>query len=330
MKLFKFKMWHTTVLIICLLVTTLTTGASAAESKPTLGGTSKYILELDGVVVGWLSSVEGGNATADVVLEPQGPDHKQKKHLAGVKYEDITITFSTGMSNEVYQWIKDSLEGKFSPKNGAIITTDAQFREASKIDFTNVLIKEVTFPALDAASKDAAIITVKITPEFTRRTVSNGKANLPTSISTKTKQWIASNFIINIEGVDTTAVREIPAITVKLNQDDTAIRDVRDYQKESGNILVPNLVIVLAESRSQLLYNWLDDFLIKGNNGDNKEKNGTLDYRTQDFKETFFTLNFNHLGIFKVSPDNAEEGSIINRLVKAEMYVESISFNYSK
>jgi hypothetical protein len=40
---------------------------------------------------GWISSVEGGHATADVVNEKVGPDHIVHKHIAGVKYEDITV-----------------------------------------------------------------------------------------------------------------------------------------------------------------------------------------------------------------------------------------------
>jgi hypothetical protein len=40
---------------------------------------------------GWIESVEGGHATADVVTEKVGPDHIVHKHIAGVKYEDITV-----------------------------------------------------------------------------------------------------------------------------------------------------------------------------------------------------------------------------------------------
>ena len=35
----------------------------------------KYGIELDGIMAGWVSSVEGGHATSDVVSEKVGPDH---------------------------------------------------------------------------------------------------------------------------------------------------------------------------------------------------------------------------------------------------------------
>jgi hypothetical protein len=39
----------------------------------------------------WVESVEGGQATADVVTEKIGPDHIMHKHIAGVKYATLKI-----------------------------------------------------------------------------------------------------------------------------------------------------------------------------------------------------------------------------------------------
>lgn len=40
---------------------------------------------------GWIQSVEGGHGTADSVTDKIGPDHIVHKHIAGVKYEDLTV-----------------------------------------------------------------------------------------------------------------------------------------------------------------------------------------------------------------------------------------------
>ena len=61
---------------------------------------------------GWIQSVEGGHATADVVVEKVGADIIQHKHIAGVKYEDITVNCGTGMSKAFYEWIQASLDHK--------------------------------------------------------------------------------------------------------------------------------------------------------------------------------------------------------------------------
>src|SRR5581483_11295620 len=84
----------------------------------------KYAIELDGIEAGWVSSVEGGNASSDVVVEKVGADHIAKKHIAGVKYEDITVNCGTGMSKGFYDWIKASFDHNYVRKDGAIITAD--------------------------------------------------------------------------------------------------------------------------------------------------------------------------------------------------------------
>ncbi len=39
----------------------------------------------------WVQSVEGGQATADLVTEKIGPDHIMHKHIAGVKYATMKV-----------------------------------------------------------------------------------------------------------------------------------------------------------------------------------------------------------------------------------------------
>ena len=117
---------------------------------------------------GWISSIEGGHATSDVVVEKLGADMIQHKHLAGVKYEDITVNCGTAMSKAFYSWIQASLDRKHARNDGAIITADYDQKEVGRLDFFHALITEVGFPALDAASKDAAKMTVKFAPEYTR------------------------------------------------------------------------------------------------------------------------------------------------------------------
>ena len=57
----------------------------------------RFAMDLGGTFAGWISSIEGGHATSDVVVEKLGPDMIQHKHIAGVKYEDITVNCGTSM-----------------------------------------------------------------------------------------------------------------------------------------------------------------------------------------------------------------------------------------
>ena len=123
-------MGGTTAVIAAVPVILKPSQAQAQEDAAALVGADprgytagRFALEIDGAHAGWLHSAEGGHATSDVVTEKVGADMIQKKHLAGVKYEDISISCGTGMSKAFYDWIQDSFDHKASRKNGAKTTT---------------------------------------------------------------------------------------------------------------------------------------------------------------------------------------------------------------
>ena len=295
----------------------------------------KYSIEIDGVNGGWLFSAEGGNATSDVINEKLGPDHIIKKHIGGVKYEDITFSFGTGMSKGTYSWIENSFKHQYERKNGAIIAANFDHKELTRLTFTNALISEVGLPALDAASKDAAKMTVKISPEYTRmtNTFGGGQSIVGSKAinSQVQKKWLPSNFRLNIDGLADPCkrVNKIEALVVKQKNVENPIGELRDYEKEPAHLEIPNLVITFPESHADEFYKWHEDFVIKGNNGDDKERNGTLEYLTPNLQEVLFTVTFQHLGIFKISMDKVESGAEGIRRVKAEMYCEDMKWAYS-
>ena len=279
-------------------------------------------------MAGWVQSVEGGNATSDVVVEKLGPDHIQRKHLAGVKYEDIAIHCGAEMSKAFFDWIKATVGRSYTRKNGAIGIADYNLKETARMSWVNRLISEIGFPALDAASKDVARLSLKFAPEYTRWTQGAGAVTSPGKAAME-KKWLSSNFRLQIAGLDCTRVNKIEAFTIKQAVVTNAVGELRNYEKEPAHLEVPNLVITMAESSSSALYKWHEDFVIKGNNGQNAEKSGLLEYLSPDSKTAYFSLALKNLGIFKLTPEKVEAGSENIRRVKAEIYCEDVQFAYS-
>src|SRR5262249_11109419 len=205
-----------------------------------------FALELDGVAAGWLHSAEGGHATAGAAIEAAGSARTASapmaaakgKHLAGVKYEDITVSCGAGMSRNFYEWVKDSLDHKHVRKDGAIHSCDYDAKAASTLEFAHGLITEVGFPALDAASKDAARMTIRISPEVARQAPkpAGGDRCSAAPAAAKQKMWLPANFRLRIEGVDCTRVNKIEAITVKQKVVENPTGELRDYQKEPAKL----------------------------------------------------------------------------------------------
>jgi tail tube protein gp19 len=284
----------------------------------------KYGIELDGINAGWVNSAEGGHATADVVTEKVGPDHYSLKHIANLKYEDLSVAVGAGMSKAFYSWISASWRANYMRKNGALQTADFQNNLIKKLEFSNALITETGMPALDGSSKDAALIDVTFTPETTRL---DRKVSGQLAISAlKQKQWQVSNFKLTIDGLDCTRVNKIEALVVKQKLTESPTGENRDYRREPAALEFPNLVVTLSESSAATWYDWFEDFVIHGNSGQAQEKNGKLEYLSANLQEVLFTVEFKHLGIFKLEPDNGSQASDNLVRLRAEMYVEQMTF----
>jgi phage tail-like protein len=290
---------------------------------------AKFALELDGAFAGWLDSVEGGQATADVVAEKLGTDFRyQKKHLGGIKYADITLTCGTGMNKAFYEWLAASFDViRPGPrKSGAIVATDFQAQERERLAFRNALVAQLDLPALDASSRAPAQLTVTLTPESTERSVGHkGTVGFPTQAD----KWRSSDFRLTIDGLTdaTSRALKIDAISLRQKIAIDAVGQSRDVRPVDGGLDFSNVAVTVADSHAQSFYDWFQDFAIKGNAGDAQERAGTLDYL--DVHQTpVFSIRFQNLGIFEVAADKVTTADAL-RSDKASFYVERIDLKYS-
>ncbi len=300
------------------------------QAPGTVLGTAEFALDVAGKFMGLLASVEGGTAVGNVVEEKPGVDHVVHKHIAGVDYDDIVATCGAGMTKEFYDGIHATLSRDAHARDGSIQSIDYDRNIVSQLEFFHAVLTEVGFPALDASSKQAAKMTVKFSPEYTRLKKGSGKLQPPPGQAASSKNWLTDNFRLAISGLDCSHVNKIDALTIKQNINASAIGKERLLDLQSSSLEVPNLAVTLAESTAQSFYDWHKDFIIDGNNGQNKEKSGTLELLTPDLKEVLFTLTFHGLGIFRLAPEKVEAGNENIRRVKAEMYCETIDFAYGK
>jgi phage tail-like protein len=303
-------------------VTTLPT-SSPATSSSTYAATAqsysagRFALVVDGATVGSVRSLEGGTAVADVVTE-SGTTGAPKKHLGGVKYEDISA--AVGIDGKpVLDWIAQSWKGTSSRKNGSIVTMDLNYNPISGRQFSNALITETTTPAFDASSKETAQFTVKIAPEaISASTGSEAKTGLPL----KQTIWQASTFRFEMAGLDGSKVARIDPFTVRQGVTSDAVGEQRVYEKTPGKIEFPNLKISLAASSAGTWAGWFDDFVVKGNNGDDKERNGAIVFLSGDLTKELGRINLLNCGIFRLAPDKLVVISETIRRVTAELYCE--------
>jgi hypothetical protein len=286
-----------------------------------------FFFNLEGVKCGFIKSVEGGGISAEVINEPSGPEYYVRKHIGQPKYEDFGLQIDLSMDKSVYDWIAASWSGKYLRRDGSIQAADYNLNVRSEREFFNALITETTFPAMDASSKEPCYIKVKFAPEITRFKKGSGKLSAGAGKGAQ-KKWLPANFRLEIDGLDCTRVSKVDSFTVKQSVQTDDIGDARDYLKEPGKLEFPNLGISLAESFAQSWMDWHEDFVIKGNSGDEQEKNGSLTFLSPDLKQELAQIKFYHLGIFRLAPEKSEASAEQIKRVLAELYCERMEFVY--
>ena len=285
-----------------------------------------YFFNLEGVKCGFVKAVDGGGVSAEVIEEKVGPDYFTKKHIGQPKYEDVVLTIGFDMVQNVYDWIAASWKQNYARKDGSVIVTDASLQAKSERQFFHALISEVTIPALDASSKDAAYLTLKYSPEYTRAVKAAGKLVAPKQ--PMQKRFVASSFRLELDGIDCTKVSKIDSFTVvqTVTQDD--IGQGRDIVKEPGKLDFPNLRVTLAEAGAATWSQWFDDFVIKGNNDESKEKGGRIVFLAPDLKQELGRIELLNVGIFALRHP-ASTGDHVARAV-AELYCERMELVVGK
>ena len=261
--------------------------------------TGNFQLRLDGVDAGFLKSVDGGAISAEVINEPAGSSNFLKKHIGPPRYEAFAIQIGLWMGKAASEWIQAAWKLNDVRKNGSIVACDYNLEARSEREFFDALITEVTIPALDAASKDQCYMTVKFAPEMVRLNKASGKVTLAPVAATK-EMWLASNFRLEIAGLDCSKVSAIGSFGVRRAAAADTIGETRIPLKQPGRLEFPNLSITLAESAAATWMEWFDDFVVKGNNGDDREKSGSLIFLSPNLQAELGRVNFFNLGIFKI------------------------------
>jgi hypothetical protein len=279
--------------------------------------TLRNILHIDGAVCGFVKSAEGGGGVADVIEEPP-LGGLVKKRVGQPRWEDLELQVDLQLTDKVYNWIAASWRGDPQARNVLITTVDFELNVIRRREFRRMLITETTVPALDVASKDAGVLTLKLAPEAARTLPGGG--TVPAPQPAVARRWLLSNFRLELPGLDCTRVTKIDSFTVK-QPFTSANGDVR----EPGPLLFPNLNVTLFEQSAQTWQSWFNNFVLEGNNADSQEKTGTLTLLTPTLEQELARIDLFNVGIFRLALERGRDGLDPRRVV-AGLYCERMDF----
>jgi phage tail-like protein len=246
------------------------------------------LLTLDGVVCGAVAAVDGGGIAASLVEVKEGGDTgPARKVIGSFDFEPLTVDVGLTLGHDLYDWIAATLSGTFARKDCSITAADAQLNAKSEQQCRNSLLTGVTFGAFDAASKDAVRLSLTIEPETVQDVPASGKA-APVGAAPKQKQALASNFRLELDGVDCTGVRRIDPFAVQLQVAD----------KVAARVDFPNLRVTLADNAAAASWRaWATDFIVDGDRTAGREKSGAIVLLAPDLKTELGRVQLHGVGI---------------------------------
>jgi phage tail-like protein len=298
------------------------------ENKAYTGG--RFAFEFDDrASAGFVSGIDGAHFKSDAITYQQGADFFVTKYAGRAKYDDITITVGAAMSPPFWKWVQSSLDGKPQRRNGALVGYDFDFHERTRRSFYSALIAEIGFPALDAASKNAASLSIKITPEYIEYKKGDGhkfSGGQAQDQMTKQKRWLTSNFKFSLDrfkGSDAMRSVKVEAFTVKQAIIDNPVGTEKYSRKEVGRLELPQLVVTFPESQMEDWMKWWDESVGKGDRLD-KTTTGVITYFASDQKAELMHIELAGVSLISVELDKYEAHKEAIATAKATLAIERL------
>jgi hypothetical protein len=283
---------------------------------------SRFALEIEGKPVGFVSSVRGGEAFAQVIATAD-PSGVVEKRPGDVEYAPLVLEVDTSLGAAFFDRVADFLHGSQKPISGVISYLDQRLVERARLEWTDGLITEVAFPAAEAGSKDPAQLRVTIQPESTRRRAGSDSGK-PDRLPGKQKRWLASNFRFSISGLEneTKRVNRVESLVLR--------RSVTGTPKAlvAGSLDVADVVFTVAASEAGSFYDWFEDFVVRGNNSRGSERNGSLVFLDQTLTDELIGVAMQGLGILRVTEERGEaRGPEAIARVSVQLYCEGMELS---
>lgn len=294
-----------------------------------------YRVSLNGVFAGWAKSPRSkpaGSQTAPSQIKVLLPATVGKGG-GDVAMEEITL-----MAEPFYEWIRASMHGRIGKtgditlkrgvvgaapfadivlKRGVIQSFAPDMTPAATIEFLDAMITEVTFPPLNASSKDAAYMTIKISADDIKNVKGDGKKAKVATVPA-TKKWKASDFKIKLGDLPCTRVTKVSSLTWKKG----VARDEIGRSRESTG-QASNIRITLPMQDWNAWENWLTRSLLSSED----ELSGSITYLGPDLDESY-TIELLNVGIIAMSAQKADANSGNLETFVVELQINETDFNF--
>ncbi|HRO13046.1 hypothetical protein [Amaricoccus sp.] len=265
----------------------------------------QFLLEVAGAPVGSLRSFRGLDVEAEIATRDLGPRSTPKKHVAAVRWTPAVATFGGGMGEGMQGWIAEALDRGAATRGGSVAVAGPGGAPAFSVGFSGARLAAVSFPALDAAAKEPAEMSV----EFVARQVEwdQGGAAAAGPGAGAGAAWQRSSFRVEIGDLPCQRVIAVDGFTWTCAAD--------------GAITVPDVRLVVSRADLAPWEEAARRWFIDRDYRDRHEMNGTISLLAADGKSELARIELGHVGLKRFSHDEVGENGFA-----VVLYVERLGF----
>lgn len=206
--------------------------------------------------------------------------------------------------------------------NGSFDLTGLDGSTEESYSFVDAVFKSVKLFDCDTASKEPAEVDLAILPETYTHTIGGGgKVTLP--VNTRQKLAFASNFRLEIEGLECQDCTKIAGMEVKVNTTTQLTGETIEPELIVTSIDFPEKVSITLLARS--MKTWAD-WKKACDLGDFTEKSGAIHLLTPNLKETLATIEVQGIGLRNLTTEGVENNKAGSATFTAEVYFEAMKF----
>lgn len=134
------------------------------QVRPYVVGAYRFMVEIDGMLVAGFSEVSGLSVETEVEEVAEG-GLNQYVHRLPTRTKLVPLTLKRGMtlSNELWNWYFDVIEGKIVRKSGSIILYNELDQEFRRWNFYDAYPTKWTGPEMNATASEVAVEQIELT-----------------------------------------------------------------------------------------------------------------------------------------------------------------------
>lgn len=303
----------------------------ATGQRSYVGG--RFSLNIDGWEVAYLKDFQGLSMEAEIAVNDTATDNIQKKHVTNIKWTEGKATFGAGMGKGMRDWIRASFEkaGTASQtKGGELRAADFDYKCKSVLTFEDALMKELAFPELSGASKEAVYLTMTFEPERVKWN-KGGDEDIRGKMGPKQKAWLGANFQVEIDGLECRRIAKVEKFSWKCAIVPDMLGIFVENTKHPAKVTVDDLKLSISYADHQA---WADEarkWFIDGQREEANERSGRIVYLGPDMKTPLAEIELKGVGFKAFAAAQMKANAEEVKRFDVTLYVEQMipKFDYT-